>query len=183
MHDHPIGDRRARQRFIAGTIWLTVPGTVAVLAAALVLAPPLPGMESAERRALLALKWLLVAVLPYVAVCLHIAGARFFEGAHDPLAGTESERLKTHCRVMQNTLEQFVWFAVAVVALAALLPAERAGVVPVACATFAAARFLYWWGYLRQGTLGRAPGVQITFTLNVVVLGYALVLFAGAPWR
>ena len=33
---------------------------------------------------------------------------------------------------------------------------------------------VYWWGYLRRGTLGRAPGVQMTFTLNVALLVMAL---------
>lgn len=181
MTNDMMDGRRTRQRFIASSIWLTVPGTLLVLGAAFVLVPPPAGMDSASARVLLALKWLLVAILPYVAVCLHIAAARFLEGSHDPLAGLESERLKIHCRVMQNTLEQFVWFAVCIVALAALLPPARTGVVPVACAYFALARFIYWWGYLRHATLGRAPGVQMSLTLNSALLVYGLALLVKAP--
>jgi hypothetical protein len=183
MSENPARDKRARQRFMAGSIWFTVPGTAAVLVAATALLPELAGLQTAEQRVLLAVKWLLIAILPYVAVCLHIAAARFLEGSHDPLAGAESERLKVHCRVMQNTLEQFVWFAVATTALAAVVPARHAALVPVACVYFAVARFAYWWGYLREGTLGRAPAVQMTFTLNLVVTGYALALLAGAAWH
>jgi uncharacterized membrane protein YecN with MAPEG domain len=174
----PLGDRQARQGFIAGSIVFTVPGALAVLGLGYGLVPA-PGDVSTElARLVLALRWLLVAVLPYVAVCLHIAGVRFFEGAHNPLLGTESEPLKIHCRVMQNTLEQFVWFACALLGLATLLPAERAGLIPVACGLFAFSRCVYWWGYLRSGTLGRAPGVQLTFTVNIGVLALALVLLA-----
>ena len=69
---------------------------------------------------------------------------------------------------MQNNLEQFVWLAVCVLALATLLPATQLQLVPVACVYFLLARFVYWWGYLRPGTLGRAPGVQMTFTLAIL---------------
>jgi hypothetical protein len=94
------------------------------------------------------------------------------------LLGTESERLKIHCRVMQNTLEQLAWFALCVVPLATYLSPEQARIVPVLCSFFAGARFVYWWGYLRRGTLGRAPGVQLTLALNIPLFAWALLLFA-----
>ena len=46
--------------------------------------PPLQGMEEAGARLVLAVRWLLVAMLPYAAVCLVILRARFLEGSHDP---------------------------------------------------------------------------------------------------
>jgi uncharacterized membrane protein YecN with MAPEG domain len=177
MAGHPVGDKVTRQRFIAGSIWFTVPGTFLVLWGAYALVAPLQGMEEPASRLVLAVRWLPVAMLPYAAVCLTILLARFFEGAHDPLAGAESERLKIHCRVMQNTLEQLVWFALCVLALATWLAPAQVRLVPVACIFFAAARFVYWWGYLRRGTLGRAPGVQLTFALNIALLAHVLVRF------
>ena len=110
--------------------------------------------------------------------CFVILTVRFFEGAHNPLLGAESQRLKIHCRVMQNTLEQLVWFALCVMAVATYLTPTQARFVPIACVFFALARFVYWFGYLRNGTLGRAPGVQLTFSLNVALLVFALVRFA-----
>jgi uncharacterized membrane protein YecN with MAPEG domain len=123
-------------------------------------------------------RWLLVAIIPYAAVCLVILYTRYAEGAHNPLAGGESERLKTHCRVMQNTLEQLVWFALCIVPLATYLSPTQVRLVPILCVAFAVARSIYWWGYLRDGTLRRAPGVQMTFSLNIPLLAVALVLFA-----
>jgi len=178
MPEQPIGDKSARQRFLARSIWFTVPGTYVVLGAAYAIVPPLQGLEEAGARLLLAVRWLLIAVIPYAAVCLVILSARFFEGAHNPLSGGESERLNIHCRVMQNTLEQLVWFALCIVPLVTYLTAEQARLVPIACTFFAVARFVYWWGYLRSGTLGRAPGVQLTFSLNIFLLVIALALFA-----
>lgn len=171
-------DKAARQRFIAKSIWFTVPGTYLVLWAAYTTLPPLQGLEEASARLVLAVRWLLVAMIPYAAVCLVILSARFFEGAHNPLLGEESERLKIQCRVMQNTLEQLVWFALCLVPLATLLAPEQTHLVPIACIFFALARFVYWWGYLKDGTLGRAPGVQLTFSLNILLLVLALTLFA-----
>lgn len=178
MAGHPVGDKVARQSFIGRTIWFTVPGTYVLLGAAYAILPPLQGLEEESARLLLAVRWLLVAMIPYAAVCMAIASARFFEGAHNPLLGGESERLKIQCRVMQNTLEQLVWFALCVMALATYLEPAQARLIPIVCTFFALARFVYWWGYLRSGTLGRAPGVQFTFSLNILLLVLALVLFA-----
>ena len=171
-------DKVARQRFIGRSIWFTVPGTYVVLGVAYAIVPPIQGMEDPGARLLLAVRWLLVAMIPYATVCLAIAWARFFEGAHNPLLGGESERLTIQCRVMQNSLEQLVWFALCLVPLATYLAPAQARLVPIACTFFAVARFVYWWGYLRNGTLGRAPGVQLTFSLNILLLVLALVLFA-----
>lgn len=175
---HPIGDGAARRRFIRGSIWWTVPGTCLAVVAGYGLSPLLREVGDPGARLAMAARWLVVALVPYVAVCAHIAIARYLEGSHDPLAGAESERLRIHCRVMQNTLEHLLWFAICVLALAPLLAPAQARIVPVLCVAFAAARFVYWRGYLRDGTLGRAPGVQMTFTLNIASLAAVLVLFA-----
>ena len=176
MAGHPVGDRAARQRFISRSMWLTLPGTPLVVWALYRLLPPLPGMETLAERLGLTMRWLFVAMLPYVAVCLTIVARRFFEGAHNPLAGGESEALRIHARVMDNTLEQFIWLAVCVMALATMLDAAQMRLVPIVCGSFVFARLVYWWGYLRAGTLGRAPGVQMTFALNVPLLVLVAVL-------
>ena len=178
MAGHPVGDKVARQRFIGRSIWFTVPGTYLLLGAAYAVLPPLQGLEETNARLLLAVRWLPVAMIPYAAICMAIATARFLEGAHNPLLGGESERLKIQGRVMQNTLEQLVWFALCLVPLATYLGPAQARLVPIACTFFAVARFVYWWGYQKSGTLGRAPGVQLTFSLNISLLVLAMVLFA-----
>lgn len=172
-------DASARRRFIARSAWLTIPGTPALIATAYALtsAPDglgRDGLAEASDRLILSVRWLFIAFLPYAAVCLLILHKRFVEGAHNPIQGGESERLRIHVRVMQNTLEQFVWFAVCVLALATYLSPSQARIVPIVSIFFAVARLIYWWGYLRCGTLARAPGVQLTFTLNISLMVAAL---------
>jgi uncharacterized membrane protein YecN with MAPEG domain len=171
-------DKSVRQRRLGGSLWFTVPVTYGALGAAYALVPPLAGLIEPAERLVFAARWLLVAFIPYAAVCLTILYERFAEGAHNPLLGGESERLKIQCRVMQNTLEQLVWFAFCVLPLATLLSPAEARLIPILCVFFAFARFVYWWGYLRNGTLGRAPGVQLTFLLNIPLLLLVLVRFA-----
>ena len=173
---HSAPDKAARKHLIARSIWFTVPGTIAVIGVAYKLVPPLGGLEEPIARLALATRWLVVAMIPYVAVCLAISVVRFFEGSHDPTRGGGSDHLKIHCRVMQNTLEQLVWFAVCIFAIAPLLAPAEAHLIPIVCVFFLFARLVYWWGYLRTGTLGRAPGVQLTFTLNIFLLFLALAL-------
>ena len=174
----PVNDKFARQRLIRGSLWFTVPGTHAVVGAAYALVPPLAGLAEPGERLILATRWLLVAFIPYALVCLTILYQRYAEGAHNPLLGGESEGLKIHCRVMQNTLEQLLWFALCVLSLATYLSPSQARLIPILCVFFAFARLVYWWGYLRRGTLGRAPGVQLTFALNIPLFVLVLMLFA-----
>jgi len=174
---HPVGDASARKRFIGRSAPFVVPATLLLLGGAYALLPPLRGLDEPVARLSCAARWLAVAMLPYAAVCSTIATARFFEGSHDPTKGNESVRLQIHCRVMQNTLEQFVWFGVCLLALAPLLSASEARLIPIASVVFVGARLLYWWGYLQSGTLGRAPAVQMTFTLNGALLLLVFALF------
>ena len=176
-------DLAARKHFIIRSAWFTIPAPLLATGIAYSLLPPIAGLEEPGARLALAARWLVVAMLPYAIACGTIAGTRFFEGSHDPTKGGETERLKILCRVMQNTLEQLVWFAIVLFALAGMVNATQARVIPVVCAVFAIVRLVYWWGYTRSGTLGRAPGVQLTFSLNAHMLGAALFLLVRSLLR
>lgn len=163
MRGHPVGPRRVRLRFILRSLVPTVLGTHATIAALyLWFVPPLSGMEELASRIALALRCGAVAALPYFALSLVILARRLVEGSHDPLAAAESATLCIEARVMQNTLEQLVAFVLAILALATLLAPAQMHLLPIATGAFVLARLVYWWGYHRSGTLGRAPGVQMT---------------------
>jgi uncharacterized membrane protein YecN with MAPEG domain len=177
---HPIGGKAARKRFISRSLWVCVPGTPLFIGIVYHFMSPTEGVESLAERLALTMRWLFVAMIPYASVCLTVLCQRFFEGAHDPLAGGESRQLRIHGRVLTNTLEQLVWLALCLLALTTLLEPAQMRLVPIVCVFFVFARFLFWWGYLRSGTLGRAPGVQLTFSLNVSLLLLVAYLFSRA---
>lgn len=171
---------RGRQRTIAGSGWWTA--SVILVGLPLlhlqVVSPPV--LDGLAERLGFAARCNAIALVPYFAVCVKILASRFLEGAHDPLTHPESAALKIDCRVMQNHLEQFIAFAVASTALAAMLPAGHLQLLPIATGVFVAGRLLYWWGYHRKGTLGRAPGVQLTFGVTIPLVSLAAVM---AMWQ
>ncbi|MDP6943825.1 MAG: MAPEG family protein, partial [Myxococcota bacterium] len=136
------------------------------------------GAEPGARLAF-ALPWCFVAFVPYALVCVTISQLRLFQGAHDPLAGAEDEALKLHCRVMQNTLEQLVWFVLCILPLSVLLGPDQVHLVPLSAGVFTLARLAYWRGYFLKGTLGRRYGVQMTFTLNGCLMVLVPLLWLG----
>ena len=129
----------------------------------------------------LGVRWAFVASTPYIANCLMILIKRLNEGAHDPLAGAESIALRIHAKAMQNTLEQLVWFVLSLIPLATVLHAQELHLIPILSSTFVCGRVLYWWGYFRDGTLGRRYGVQVTLTINIgiTLLTAGLLLIRG----
>ena len=52
---HPAPDKAARKHILARSIWLTVPGTIAVIGVAYKVVPPLVGLEEPIARLALAL--------------------------------------------------------------------------------------------------------------------------------
>lgn len=167
---------KGRKRVILSSTPLTIPGTIALVCGLFYLVDPPAGLDNPHDRLVYAVQWLLIAMLPYVVVCLTIASQRFLEGSHNPLLGEESETLAIHCRVMQNHLEQLVWFALASLALSTFLEPDQVHLIPILTCTFVAARLIYWRGYLKKGTIGRAYGVQITFSINILILLMGLLL-------
>ena len=72
-------------------------------------------------------------------------------------------------RVADNTLQQFVVFAVGLLALSVTLPARSLSFIPAATITFVIARLVFWIGY-RIHPLYRAPGFSSTAYLNMGML-------------
>jgi uncharacterized membrane protein YecN with MAPEG domain len=105
---------------------------------------------------------------------------RFWEGSHNPITNTESPNLKIDARVLQNHLEQLAAFALMLFGLSTVLGREHLQLLPISTGVFVIARLIYWRGYHRQGTLGRAPGVQLTLFVTLPLLILTLVLLL---WR
>ena len=160
-------------------MWWTVPTVfIGIPLLHLFVVPP-PAIGGMADRLALAARCSVIAVVPYFLVIMKVMRVRFWSGSHDPLTHAESPALKIDARVLQNHLEQLVAFALVLFGLSTVLPREHLQLLPIATGVFVVARFIYWRGYHRQGTLGRAPGVQITLfvMLPLLILTVGLVLW------
>jgi uncharacterized MAPEG superfamily protein len=113
------------------------------------------------------------AALPLLAAIVAVGNARALSEAIDPTLGKESQAMTINGRVADNTLQQYVLFCAATLALSVNLDPARLHVIAAAAIVFVAARILFWIGY-RIDPLYRAFGFAATFYLNLGLLVAAL---------
>ena len=149
-------------------------GIVAMLVALWLLTPVMPapasGVAIAERLAF-ALRWDALAILPLFAMIVSVGNARFLSDAIDPTAGKESRTMIVNGRVADNSVQQYLLFLMATLAVAAS-DGARLGVVSAAAAIHIAMRIAFWIGY-RIDPLYRAFGMSSTAYLSVALGVYA----------
>jgi len=151
-------------------------GVAAMLLAMWLLYRALPqpaGVATLADRIAYALRAGAFAALPLFVMLATIGNNRFLSEAIDPTRGAEDKATIVNGRVADNSVQQFVVFLAAILALAASLPPGRMKVIAAAAIVFVAARILFWIGY-RIGPLYRAFGFAATFYLNLGLLGAAL---------
>lgn len=134
---------------------------------------PDPKVDFASDRIAYALKWDAVAAFPLFVMLALIGNARFSSDAIDPTLGKESPEMKVDARVAGNTLEQFVIFLVATLALAAAAEGEAVKIVGAAAITFVLMRIAFWVGY-RIKPVYRAFGFSSTAYMNLGLLVAAI---------
>ena len=103
-----------------------------MLIALAVLSANIAGIEpdaAAGDRLGYAAKWIALAALPLVLMVAAVGNERFGSEAIDPTAGKESPAMIVNGRVCENTLQQFMLFTVACLALASGLTGDRLGVI------------------------------------------------------
>jgi hypothetical protein len=132
-----------------------------------------PGLSDAASRLAYALQANAFAVLPLLVSVIVVGNDRFFSAAIDPTLGKETLATIVNGRVADNTLQQFVLFFVATLALSAKLTPEAMRLIPAAALVFVAARIAFWIGY-RIHPLYRAFGMAATGYLNIGLIGFAL---------
>lgn len=116
------------------------------------------------------------AALPLLAAIVAVGNARALSEAIDPTLGKESRAMMINGRVIDNTLQQYVLFCAASLALSVNLDPARLHVIAAAAIVFVAARILFWIGY-RIDPLYRAFGMSATIYLNFGLL------IAAFGWR
>ena len=151
-------------------------GVIVMLAALAVLSRAMPDLSilaDAGERLAFAVKWNAVAVAPLFFAIIAVGNARAMSEAIDPLAGKESVAMIIDARVADNTLQQYVLFAAATLAVAATSRGDQLAIVAGASVIFVVSRFAFWIGY-RIDPLYRAFGFASTAYLNLTLFGVAL---------
>ena len=137
------------------------------------LLPPLAGMDDLSARMLVALKCCALAALFCLAAGVEaVAHERLQSAAFDPLAGHETRRLRVNKQYLQNTLEQFVIFAVGLFGLAAYSAGGGAmRRVIAATALWIVFRFVFWIGYHRSAAMrgAGAPSMAVGLLMLIYV--------------
>lgn len=156
-------------------------GIATMVVTLLALSNLLPGIAAdatAGERLAYAFQWIALAALPLALAIASVGNARFSSEAINPMAGKESPETAINCRVVDNTVQQYLLFGAATLAVAAGSRGDQLGVVAAAAITFVIARLIFWIGY-RVKPVYRAAGFASTFYLNIGLFGYALWL----AWR
>jgi len=112
------------------------------------------------------------AIVLWAMIAVQMA-ARFLTGRFDPTDGTDGDFLRVNQRAIANTVEQSALFLPALLALAAGVSAGPMPQVIALALVFAAARLLFWAGYLAHMLL-RAPGMAATFATVTATLAAAI---------
>jgi len=113
-----------------------------------------------------ALKWAVVAAVPFFAMIVAVGNARFLSEAIDPTRHKEDAAMEVNGRVTENTLQQPLLFVIGLLALSVSMPFERLSFVPALAITFVLARIIFWIGY-RIHPLYRAPGFSSVAYMNL----------------
>lgn len=151
------------------------------------LSPSIPGMDPIGARMVFALKCCCLAALFCLAPGVEaVAHERLQSPAFDPLADQSTRRLRVNLRYLQNTLEQFVIFAVGLFGLALYSPGGDAMRAVLATAiVWIMARFAFWIGYHRSAAMrgAGAPGMMVSLLVLLYVgarIGFDVAGMAGA---
>lgn len=161
------------QKIVAGG---AASGVLFMLVALIGLSNLIGGLDAqaaAGDRLAYAVRWIALAALPLALAIASVGNARFASGAIDPTAGKDSQSVAINCRVVDNTVQQYLLFAAASLAVAAGARGNQLSVIAAGSIVFIAARLVFWIGY-RIRPVYRAAGFASTFYLNVVLFGYAL---------
>jgi hypothetical protein len=166
-------DWRAQRKAGMATITVSALASAALWFGIDRLLPPLAGMESLAARMLVALKCCAIAALFCLVTGIEaVAHERLQSAAFDPLAGHGTRRLRVNKQYLQNTLEQFVVFAVGLFGLAAY--SNTGGAMRAVIATTAvwiAFRLAFWIGYHKGAAMrgAGAPGMIVGLLVLIYV--------------
>ena len=129
--------------------------------------------QTADRLAYAA-TWLLPIAIVLFAMASATGFGRAVTRSGDPTVGADHRYVDISRRVLTNTVEQSLVFALAALTMAAVTPAGQLGLLGSLTILFVIARVAFWIGYLIH-PFYRYAGFALTAEINVVILVWDVV--------
>ncbi|NYZ16324.1 MAPEG family protein [Azospirillum sp. RWY-5-1] len=165
-------DRRLTLAIAANGVAVAV--TVVLMVALAPLFPP-PAVADLAGRLGLAARLSVWPALVLLLVILAVIATRGLCRLFNPIDDPETRVYRVCQRALSNTVEQTLLFLPGLTALCALLPLQSLGFPALFTLLFVVGRVLFWTGYILH-PFARAPGMAMTLTVNMVVVGWAVLL-------
>ena len=153
-----------------------VSGLALTAAVWLIVYPRLPeptGSWPPSERLLLVARLLVWPAAWMFALVIAVANSRTLLDALNPLRRRETRFIDTTIRVLKNTTEQTVIFALALLAFSVVGELEAVKVAPLLTGLFVLGRVLFWVGYLID-PMYRGTGLWVTWAVNGGMIVYVL---------
>ena len=174
MRQTPAG--KTRLLFLAASI--NIAAAAATLVAFLLLAPLFEAPAGIADPGARMTYWARLALWPAVFLFAAVVGTLAARGrsmAFNPIDDPETRLYRVNQRVLTNSVEQTLVFLPALAAFMVLAPLPDLGAARLATILFVLGRLLFWAGYLVHPYV-RAPGMAMTLCVNVIMLGWAVLL-------
>lgn len=124
----------------------------------------------------LGIECLVLPVAFFLITVVRVGSQRFGNPSDNPIkVVANSESMAVNLRVLSNTNEQLVIYALNTLALSTLLPYQYLSLLPIYSAIFVAGRIIFWGAY-KYNALWRAPGFAMTILPAVVGLSYCCIV-------
>jgi len=151
-------------------------GTLVLFIALYAILPTITQEVLLLERVELGIECLVFPAIFFLVTILRIGSQRFGNPSEDPTKVlANSEGMEIDLRVLSNTHEQIMVFAINILALAVLLPYQYLSLLPIYSGIFVAGRIIFWVAY-HHNFLWRAPGFAMSTLPAVVGLVYCCVV-------
>ncbi|WP_288132441.1 MAPEG family protein [Microbulbifer sp.] len=123
-------------------------------------------------RVRLGIECLVFPSILFLATILRVGSQRYGNPSEDPTKViANSKGMAVDLRVLSNTHEQIVVFAINTLALSVLLPYQYLSLLPIYSGMFVVGRMIFWLAY-HNNVLWRAPGFALSTLPALAGLGY-----------
>jgi len=135
--------------------------------------PPMPLVTD---RLIFTLRCNIFSLTFFIGLLAHIGNVRFVSVQRNPLSTTDKDRVEIYCRVLQNTVEQFIISFLLQLISSTWFSEAQMKLIPMIVLLFVVGRLLFLKGYLDPafGHAKRAYGLPLSLNVSFVMLVFCM---------